>query len=399
MKAKKNILVLTSRLPYPVIGGDKLRIYNICDYLNKAGYKLTLVSFVENDAEEKLSKEAAEGDIFFKILTVKLPKYRSYINSFCGLFGKNPLQISYYFSKKMMRLVNGEIASGEYDFVLVHLIRMAPYVIDKFGIGKILEMTDAISLNYKRSREQGGRGVFGKIYLVEEKRVRNYEKKCAEKFDNLVVVSEADKEYMFDFVGEKLAEKIKVISNGASEKFIKFTAKKYDPNLIVFFGNMRTYQNQDAIIYFIEKIYPKIKGQNPEIKLRIVGNSPSKKLLKFNGKDGIEIIGKVDNVIDYIKHACISVCPMRIGAGVQNKIIESMALGLPVVTTPISAKGINGKNGEDFLVADREQEFAEAVLKIINSVELRNEISENAKRLIIEEYQWDKQLKGYLDLF
>lgn len=394
----KTILVLTPRLPYPVIGGDKLRIYNICDYLYKKGHRLTLVSFVEGQKEAELARIHTARKIFSKVLTRELPKYKSYVGALRALLTGWPLQVGYFWSKEMVDSVNQEIASGEYDVALVHLIRMAPYVARK-NIRKILEMTDAISLNYSRIRGRKKKGFWGFIYGLEGKRVRRYEQECLERFDEVVVVSSTDKDYLVNNSRNNFSSKISVIPNGVAEDLIKFQPLEYDPNLIIFIGNLRSYQNQDAVFFFLEEIYSLIRKQLPLVKFRIIGAEPPLKLTKLNRIEGIEVTGEVDKVLDYAQRAAVSVAPLRIGAGIQNKILESLAMGIPVVTTSVAALGIEGaRNKEQFLVADTPEEFASSVLRIIKDASLRDKLSRSGKEFVKNHHSWSGQLENYLKI-
>lgn len=378
----KKILVLTPRFPYPLIGGDKIRIYSICKGLAEAGNELTLLSFVTSRRESDFAYLPQIREVFSNVKTVILPKWKAYVNSFLGIFSFKPLQTSYYYSGKMFSLVDKELSSGNYDAIFVHLIRMAPYAVGRDDIYKILEMTDALSLNYSRSKEKGSSGFLGKIYRIEENRVRKYEQECLKKFDISVVVSKIDCDYLMSRGGAKEINKIMVMPHGVLDFMLEAKSEKYDPNLMIFIGNLRTHQNNDAILYFIEEIYPFIKNDNASARLKIIGANPSRRLRKFHGKNGIEITGRVDNVADYAKEACLSISPIRIGAGMRGKILESMAMGIPVVTSSVGFEGIEIKDGKEyFLTADGQKEFADSVLKIMNDSLLREKLSENGKEL------------------
>lgn len=394
----KKILVLTPRLPYPLIGGDKIRIYSIAKGLIKAGHELSLVSFVTNRREAELSQRSEFTNIFSSVQTVVLPRWRSYLNTLRGLASKKPLQIFYYRSQEMASLVERELASSRYDAVLVHLIRMAPYVIDKRGVKKILEMTDALSLNYNRSRQYGSSSLLGIIYRIEEKRVMEYEQECIKQFDVSVVVSLIDRDYLIKNKDEKTREKVKVISHGVLDAFLQYDSQVYNKNLIVFIGNLKTHQNNDAILYFVKKIYPLIKLRRSTAILRIVGANPSRAVRNLDGKNGIEITGKVKNVADYTTEACVSVSPIRIGAGMRGKILESMAMGIPVVTTTVGVEGIeNARHGKHFLAADTPEKFAEAVFNIMDNLSLRDSLSRNGKELA-RRYRYSALAQEYAKL-
>lgn len=408
------ILVLTPRYPYPLIGGDKIRLYYIARGLKEAGHELSLLSFVESerDADEHGRKKL--GSIFGSVRTVRLPKWRSYLNVLLGLLSGASLQTLYYRSGKMQALVDQELGSGRYDAVLVHLTRMAPYVIDperpvlsgveasrrigKNRVRKVLEMTDALSLNYARSREQGSRGFLGKVYRVEEARAMEYERECVEKFDLSVVVSSIDRDYLIRGIGGAAAKKVLVMPHGISDELFNVSRGNLDPDLIVFIGNLRTHQNNDAVLYFVRDIYPLIRAGRPQARLRIVGANPSALVMRLHGKNGVEVTEKVPNIAEHVLSASLSVCPVRIGAGVQGKVLESMAMGIPVLTTPTGVEGIDGAvAGEHLLVARNPREFADTVLRLMDDSVFRETLAKNGRALAEERYRYSEIGKKYAE--
>jgi len=402
---KNNVLVLTPRLPYPVIGGDKLRIYNVCKYLAGAGNDITLLSFVVDEKEAELAARHEAGRIFSKISTVVLKKRSSYMNALFGLLSRKPLQTHYYSSAEMALKVDRELGSRKYDAVLAHLIRMAPYVMNAArlpaGTRKVLEMTDALSLTYARSRDQKGKAWLGKIYTIEKERAERYELECLGKFDDVVVVSSVDRDHLLRAAGSSFESKVKVIPNGVSVSAQGGGGipSSYDPDRLIFIGNMRTHQNTDAVMHFVRDIYPLIRKKRPGVKFRVIGCEPPRAIRALHGKDGIEVTGLVDDVRAYARDACAAVCPMRIGAGVQNKLLESMAMGIPSVTTSIGFEGIDAVPGEHLIVADSPDDFSQAVLNLMSDKDLRVSVGHNSRGLIGRKYGWETQLKPYLDIF
>ena len=168
---------------------------------------------------------------------------------------------------------------------------------------------------------------------------------------------------------------------------------------MIFIGNMRTHQNTDAVLYFIRAIYPLIKARRPRAKFRIIGCEPRRSIRAFHGKDGIEVTGFVQDVWLNAKDACVAVCPIRVGAGVQNKLLESMAMGIPSVTTSVGLEGIDAVSGRHLLTADSPSDFSEQVLRLMENKDLRMGISLNGLDLIRRKYGWETQLKPYKDIF
>ncbi|MFC1558383.1 glycosyltransferase [candidate division KSB1 bacterium] len=320
------------------------------------------------------------GDYCSRIEIVYLPRNRSYLQCLAGLAGRRPLQVYYYHTKEMERLISKEINS--FDLVFVHLIRMAEYVKDYLDISKVIDFTDAISLNYQRSiRYQKGFRYL--ISLIEQKRVLRYEIDIISSFDKNLFVSEVDKTYIEQYTD---AGNIDVIPAGVDTDYFSYCDSDYEANEIVFVGNMRTYPNSDAAYYFAKKIFPMILQKVPDARFTISGAYPTRSIRSLNGKGNIFVTGRVEDVRPYLKKAAVSVCPMRAGAGVQNKVIESMASGTPVVTSLIGSEGIGAVSGRDILIAENEQDFAEKVTTLMNDKELREKISRSGRKFIEEKF-------------
>ncbi|MEO0124072.1 MAG: TIGR03087 family PEP-CTERM/XrtA system glycosyltransferase [candidate division WOR-3 bacterium] len=384
-----NILFLTSRFPFPPIGGDKLRFFYILKYLSR-NHKVSILCFTDKKLSSELT--SAYKDYFYEINVVFLPKIKSYINCIVGLFKGVPLQISYYKSKKMENLVQEKLTNGKFDIIFVHLIRMAEYV-KKSNIYKILDMTDAQSLNYTRAM-QYTQGKWSIIHRFEKDLVLNYEKNIWRYFDKTFVVSPIDRDYL-----KSLDENInvEVLPNGVDVQKYSFCLNDHQNKKICFIGNMRTFPNTDAAVWFCKEIFPIIKKEIPQVKLYIVGTEPSRRVRALAKIKDVYVTGEVPNVNEYVWNSEVSVAPIRVGAGIQNKILESMALGTPVVTTSIGLEGIEAEPNKHILVADKPDEFAKQVIRLINNSELRAKISTEARRLIEERYTWDRVLRYLLN--
>lgn len=376
------ILVLTTRLPYPLIGGDKLAVHNILKELKKLGNDITLISLYENEEDLQLAKE--HNEFYSKLIAIKLDYKSACLNAAFGIFNNIPFIMNYFYSRKMQKIVNDELKYNQYDHIICHLIRTAEYVKNK-NILKTILLADAFSYSYKR-RLSIGRSWFDKFKIgIEFKRVLNYEKNILKYFDNAILHSQADKNFLSQYTD---VGNIKIIPPGVDSNYYYFSDYSYDSNSIVFIGNMRTIANSDAVIYFGEKVFPLIKKVNPLARFIIIGAYPRPEIYKMANKvEGIEITGKIDDIREYLKTAAVSVCPVRIAAGVQNKILESMSMGVPVVTTPEGAEGLNASQN-DILIANSEEEMANLILDMMKNPEKRNFYSKNSREFIEKNYSW-----------
>ena len=379
----KKILYLTTRLPYPVIGGDKLRMYNILKQLKLLGYEITLVSLVTQDDDVKGAME--HNDFYSELITVPFNKKIAYLYAVKAVFNDRPFIVEYFYNNKMQKVVDKLIREEHFDIITGYMIRIAPYLEKYRSKNIIIDFVDAVSMMYER-RIQIVNSLWDKFKIgIEFLKVKNYEKKCCKIFKTQTVISKFDKEYI-----EKFATKsnIHIVGNGVDTEFFKpIDAEK--KNHICFVGAMRTIANCEAVKYFATEIFPLVKKEVVDAKFIVVGANPRQDLIdKISGIEGVEITGKVDDVREYMKHCKVSVCSTKIAGGVQNKILEAMSMGIPVVTTPEGAEGIGAT--EDILaVAKTNEDYAQKVIALLKNEEQNKEIGQKSREFVIKIFSWD----------
>ena len=380
---KKRLLVLTPRLPYPVIGGDRLRIYQVCRALS-ARFSLTLLSLCET-REEMVCAISNDG-VFDRVERVLLTKARSYLNTLMVLPTPTPLQVGYYRSAAFQEAVNRLLP--DHDGVLSHLIRCAEYV-RHAEVPKFLEMTDAISLNYGRVRAlKGSGGLRGILYRFEADRLNQYEHDIVEDFDLSILVSNTDRDFL---TGGCDSDNILVASNGVDLSGMPFIERPGSRPVIVYIGNMTTVQNMDACLHFASEVLP-ILRRRFDATFRVVGRIDAKDAEQLRKFPGVEVTGSVDSIAEAVRDARIGVCPVRLAAGVQNKVLEYMALGLPVVCSSIGLEGLQAMPEQDLLLADTPNEYARQIEKLWADHNLREELAQNARRYVEEHHDWAAKL-------
>lgn len=381
----KKILVLTPRFPYPVIGGDRLRIFELCKELSKY-YEITLLSLCESQLE--MDFDIPSDSVFKHVHRVYLPKWKSILNCILALPTKKPLQVAYYHSDKFNKTVKS--ISSSHDLVIPHLIRTAEYA-KNLDVKKILEMTDAISMNYARvSHIKNNSGLKGLIYRIEKDRLNKYEKNIAAYFDCNVFVSQIDRDFLY-FDAPEVIDKTLVCSNGVDISKLPY---RFIPggNKLVFIGNMYSVQNFDAAYWFAKNVLPIIR-QHGDYEFHVIGKIPAdcqKKLMQITG---VVVTGAVDSVVEHAKGALAGICSVRLAAGVQNKILEYMALGIPTITSPTGLEGLFAKEGESILVADSPDCYVKHILELKNDMRFAEVIAQNALRYVKEQHSWDVKLK------
>lgn len=385
------ILVITPRFPFPLYGGDVIRIFHISQKLKRDGNIVDLLSFYEKTDSVECIKELKVQNIFDNVILIKRKVINSIIGMIRALFNGHPLQVGFYesreFKKELLDLY------GAYDKIICHLVRLSPYLYNLNIKEKIiLEMTDAISLNYERVLSNSNIFKYY-LYKFEYLRLRRLEIKAIQNFSKTIVVSEIDNKY--------LNKNATVLKNGVSVEQFYVRDYKISNMNIIFIGNMRTNANQDMIFNFVRNIFPLVIKKVPGAKLLIVGAQPPKSVKNLEKKiKDVYVVGKVRSINDFYEKADVSICPMRVGAGIQNKILESMAHGVPVVTNRLGAENIidiKNTNQAILKVSETDSEFADSICSFLTSSKLREEYGNNAKEFVENNFTWEAQLTNYIN--
>lgn len=391
MKTRKSLLVLSSRIPYPLVGGDRIRIYNFGKHLS-ADYDIDLLALHNGRVEGQWLEALRKA--FRKVVLFPVHRHQLISNAFRGLVSNKPLQESYYKFDDVGKWIESHM--HEYDGVFANHIRMSHYVEDK-PIPKWVDLHDAISFNYSGALGRT-RGIWNLIYRFELPRVLASELNAIEKFDKSFIVSERDKEFLVQHGGNR--EKIVVAPVAVPDDLLNRNLEGSGENQICFVGKMDTVANVDAVCYFAHEVFPLVRKIRPEIRFLIVGANPTSKVKRLASLEGIEVTGWVQDPCALLARSKVIVAPMKIGAGMQNKVLEAMALGKAVVTSTLAANGIGGTPNEHYLVADSPDDEAQAVLGLLENKQRRQEIGRNARLRIMEYHTWSalaQALKTELD--
>lgn len=391
MQPKKKIIVLTPRFPYPVIGGDRLRIYFVCKELSKV-YDLTLLSLCET--QDELNFTIPDDGVFKRVERIFLPKWKSYLNCVFALPTSVPLQVAYYSSKAFSKKLN-ELLPLHHG-ALAHLVRTGDYLLDQH-IPKALEMTDAISMNYERvGRLAKSFSLKTIIYSIEQKRLNRYEKLSASTFDISVLVSKYDKDYLFPSVSA-ISEKVLVCSNGVNLADLRFKPC-FDSKQIVFIGNMFSVQNVDAAYWFAKNVLPLLR-KHGDFTFKVIGRIKDSDRHLFEQISGVKVTGSVDSVALAAENSLLGVCSVRLAAGVQNKILEYMALGLPTITSSTGLEGLEAIPNKDILVADEPEQYLDLILKVANDPKFHSQLASSGLSYVENHHSWESRLSPFVSEF
>lgn len=376
------LLFLANRVPYPPYRGDKLKIFNLAKRLSDH-HELHLLTFAQ-DKQDLQYKEELEK-IFKKVHLIYLPKWMSAIKCLAALWSRMPLQVLYFRSAAMKAKLNEVLTADKFDAVHVQHIRMSPYLAYNKNIPRILDLPDAFSLYWER-RKNIPRNIFRKVFeSIEQARLLRYEGIIKE-FDLSLVCSAEDLEYLKQL---HHAQNIRLLPNGVD--LTTFYPRQHDyshNNTILFTGNMDYAPNVDAVTYFAKDILPLIHQQYPSVQFVIAGQRPVAKVTEL-ANEHIKVTGFIKDLAAMYNTASVVVAPLRFGAGTQNKVLEAMAMGIPVVTSHVGFKGLGIDNGEGAMMRTDAQSFADAVISFLQSEDLRRTVGQQGVKVIKRQFDWD----------
>ena len=376
------ILYLTTRLPYPLIGGDRLHIYNYLKQLKKLGYEITLVSLYNDDDDIEGIKK--HNEFYSKLITIKYNKKLCYLKAVKAIFTGRPFISEYFYEQNMQKVINKEVDTGEYDLVLGYIYRTLPYIKNLKNIKKMIHMCDAFSMMYRR-RMSVKKSLWEKFKIyIEYSRVKKAEQDCCKYTDKQVVIGQTDFEHLSTFADTKNSTVIGLATDTEYFKPIETALT----NSMCFVGAMWYIPNWQAATYFATEVFPIVKKEIPDAKFKIIGSKPKPELFEIAKEiEGVEVLGRVEDVREHMKNCKISVCPTQIAGGIQNKILEAMAMGIPVVTTPEGFEGI-GADENLLRVAKTPEEYAQKVIEIMTNPELRKDLSSKSREFILNNFSW-----------
>lgn len=381
------ILYVCHRFPYPPKRGGKIRPFNMIRHLGEQGHEVTVASLVRSDEEAEEGRGLADHCHEYLMERVYDPVRTASMVRRLPTMG--PSSMGYFRSRKLARRITDKIADVGFDLVFVHCSSVAQYVEDVRGIPKILDFGDMDSQKWIAY------GAFKPFplnigYYVEGLKMQLAEVALAQKFDTCTATTRAE---LATLDGFNTGVRTGWFPNGVDATKFAPTDEPYDRDTICFIGRMDYYPNQECMLRFTSDVLPIIQRRRPGTKLLIVGADPSKEILQLGRLEGVTVTGSVPEVQPYVRSAALTVAPLNIARGTQNKILESLAMGVPVVCSTLAAGGVDCVPGEHLLVANRPQGYADAVLALLNDPAERERYSRAGRERVCSHHDWNASMK------
>jgi len=382
------LFVLLSRFPYPLEKGDKLRAFHQLRILSKH-HEIFLCALHENELEENWIAEVKQ--YCAKLKTIHISKFNQVINLGFSLFEKEPFQVAYFFQKSAQHQVLTSIEKWKPDTIYCQLLRTAKYVEQVNNIPKVIDFQDAFSKGIERRLETDP-WYWKPILTSELKRLNRYEEQVFRTFDHCTIISEQDREQL----PFQQRNDVTIVRNGVeSDDFTPGAENKTVE--VLFAGNMGYPPNVEGAIFLEKEVMPLVRKHIPQARLMLAGARPDQKV-KDLASNLTEVTGWVDDIRVCYAKAKVFAAPMMIGTGLQNKLLEAMAMRIPCVTSTLSNNALHAKPDEEILIALSAQEYANHILELLSNQQKAETIANAGYNLVLNDFSWEGATKSLLDI-
>ena len=381
-----NILYVCHRFPFPPKRGGKIRPFNMIRHLQQ-NHRVTVCSLARSAAEAEEGRGIAPHCAHFEMAQVSNPVQA--LRMVARLPLATPSSMGFFWSPELKQKIDALLARENFDLIFVHCSSVAQYVEDVQGISKILDFGDMDSqkwleyVHYKPFPLSLG-------YALEGRKMERAEKRLARKFDLCTATTRAEWQTLEDFQTGAATD---WFPNGVDAGFFKPDGEGYDADTLSFIGRMDYYPNQEAMFRFCAEVWPRLREQRPQMKLLIVGADPIPAVQKLGELPGITVTGSVPDVRPYVLRSAAMVAPLKIARGTQNKILEAMAMGVPVISSRTAAGGVDAVAGEHLLVADTADEYVAAILRICDDAGERARLAEQGRARMLSHHAWPESMR------
>ena len=388
-----NILYLVHRLPYPPNKGDKVRSYHLLKHLS-AQHRVFLGTFVDNP-DDKQHIETV-GNFCSGLHVAKLEPRFAKIRSLNALLADEPLTVRYYRDPGLQGWVDRVCRYQNIDAIVVFSSAMAQYVESITRLPVLIDFVDVDSAKWSQYAPKH-RWPMSWLYRREGRRLLAYEREMAYRSTRSFFVTEAEATLFTDQAPE-CAIRVEALCNGVDADYFSPDSNRQSPYPtdeipIVFTGAMDYLPNIDAVRWFVAEVLPRLLEDQPQIRFYIVGRSPAPEVLAL-ANTNVSITGTVPDVRPYLQHAAVVVAPLRIARGIQNKILEAMAMARPVVASTECAAAVDANIGQELLSATTPADFVAEIAMLLGDRQRCTRIGYAARQKVLSHYSWEAHLSG-----
>ena len=378
------ILFLCHRLPFPPNRGGRIRAFHILKHLSR-DHQVTLASVRRSDDDAGAIEQLRAFSS--RQIVAPVSELGSWLSAVVRAPTPMPASFAYFHSPALGRSVRRALADS-YDVVFVHSAAMAACVA-QVRATTVLDFGDMDSQKWHAYSRRKSIPV-ALLYRLEKWKVQRAEVELARRFDLCTCTTRAELDTLESYGA---ARHTGWFPNGVDADYFRPSAAPYDADTICFLGRMDYYPNQDAMAWFCDRVLPEIRRQRPGVTLWIIGASPSRAVLRLAERPGVRVTGSVADVRPYSGRAALSVVPLNVARGVQNKILESLAMGVPVVASALAARGTETVPGEHLLTASEPREFVAAIVRLLSDRQERQRLSRAGRARVLTHHDWGVSMR------
>ncbi len=406
-----NILYLSHRIPYPPNKGDKIRSFNEVKFLSKT-HNLHIATLC--DVKQDLRYIDDLLGFSKTCYSSYIPSSKKFIALVSSLIKKRPISVNYFYSRKLQEKIDVLLSKDRIHMIFCFCSVMAEYIFRSKVISskkKPLLIMDYCDLDSYKWYQYSKKSPFpiSLIYRLEHRKLLEYEKKINREFDASIFVSNTEKEIFFKYYNK--AQNVYVIPNGVDFDYFSKDKNRInnlpeevkelikDREVIIFVGAMDYKPNVDAVNWFVKNVYMQLKSKFNNICFLVVGANPVREIKKLHGRDGIYVTGFVQDVRPYYDSAHIVTVPIWIARGIQNKVLEAMAMEKCLVLTDMANEGIWAESKKHVFIANKDREFLHVFSYLLNNEKIREEVGKAARDFIMKNFSWENQLSSLIEIF
>lgn len=382
------IFVLLSRVPYPIEKGDKLRAFNQLRCLSES-HEVILCALSDSPVHPEALKVL--NSFCSEVHIIPIGKSGMIWNLLKAFFNGNPLQVGYFYRCHAREKINQLIAESKPDHIYCQLIRVSEYVKNS-TLPKTLDYQDIFSMGAKRRAETSS-PLMRLFFLMEYRRLIRYEHDIFARFNLKTIISKPDR----DLLPHPSRNEVVIIPNGVDHNYFSPVQgeKKYD---VVFTGNMGYPPNIDAARFIAEEIFPLVLKQFPAAKLLLAGATPHARVLALKSKH-ITVSGWMPDIRESYASSRIFIAPMRIGTGLQNKLLEAMAMEIPCITSILANQALCAEENKEILIGSNAREYADHIIQLLQDEKYALSLARNGHVFVKKVFSWENSVKELETLF
>lgn len=392
---------MSHRIPFPPNKGEKIRTFHQIKYLVEQGYDVSVIAPYQDESELEFYDQLKQ-QFGVTAIGIKL-KYKMFRLAL-GIMTAKPLSVANFYSRRLQKILDKKLATNEIDVLICTASSMAEYVFKSDYFSSTQNHTrfymDFMDLDSDKWRQYAEKTTYPQrlIYQREARLMAQYENKTSDLFDACFFITDTETNLFKTHYSK--AKNIFSVENGIDTTMFKpsKTETNSERPILLFTGVMDYSPNIDAVVWFVKHVWPQVTKKWPNAEFYIAGMNPSEKVRALADNQGVEVTGFVEDILPYYHKSTIFVAPFRIARGVQNKVLQAFACGIPVVSSPMGAEGIRCTNEQNILIAESPDDYFEHIVRLTETPTLMSEISAKALDTIQRHYSWEGVLAPFMQI-